>query len=230
MVLHAQVRPALQRGLTAMDLVIQTLSDFFGDILRPLRVLVVAALGLVVALFLFEQRYVVVIILLIAAILLAFLLDAIGRQFLPNSPRAGLFCLEGWVIAPATVTVVISGTAIVVGVWLTPLDHAPEATKALLNAGGAAIAAFFGALVSWVGESDGTRISGRIERIFYSFYDRPKAMPRDPRKHYFIPESRGELAVYSSSIEGVEGWGISARWQRARILAEELKSGTSDAP
>ena len=204
------------------------LGDLFGDVLRPLRVLLVAALGLVVALFLFNDEVGVVAWLLIAAVLVAFVCGSIGERLLPSCPRAGLFFMEFWVVAPSTITVVISGIAIVVGVKLTPADSASAAAKEIISTAGAAVAAFFGAMVSWVGEKDDTRVADRIRQIFYRHYKRPNGKESNPRIKIFRPESRGELAVYSGAVEGITGWGLSDRWGRAAIIAEELSNNKSN--
>lgn len=208
----------------------ETIRDIFGDVVRPLRLLVVSGLGLVVALALFDHRYGTVAALVAGAIAVALVLDCIGRALLPRYPQAALLFFEAWVLAPAAVTVVISGAAVIIGYALTPAATETGAPAEIMKAAGTALATFLGALVSWVSEKDDTRAADRIRRHFRAFYDRPKPGARDPRKKYFAAESRGELAVYSESIEGHDGWGLTGRWARARIIAEELASGASDAP
>jgi hypothetical protein len=207
-----------------------TITDIFGDVVRPLRLLVVTGLGLIVAVPLFDGQYGTVALLAGGAVVAALVLDGIGQALLPGRPRAALAFMEGWVLAPASVAVVVSGVAVVLGFSLTPASNVPPFPAEIMKAGGAAVAAFLGGFVSWVGEKDDTRVADRIRRHFWAHYDRPKKGRRTPRKHYFKPESRGELAVYSEAIEGCEGWGLVDRWGRARIIAEELKSGDSDAP
>jgi hypothetical protein len=208
---------------------VETITDIFGDILRPLRLLVVAGLGLIVASALFDHRYAMVALLTAGAIGVALVFDRIGQFLLPRYPQTALIFFEAWVLAPAAVTVVVSGAAVVIGYMLTPGASTTGAPAEIMKAMGTAVATFLGAFVSWVSEKDDTRIADRIRRHFWAVYDRPKGH-RDPRKKYFAPESRGELAVYSGSTEGCDGWGLSDRWGRARIIAEELESGASDAP
>ena len=142
-----------------------------------------------------------------------------------------LYGIPMWASVLATLafllTVVISGVAVVVGMGLTPPESISPYLKEVMKAGGAATVAFLGGFISWIGEKDNTRVADRIRRTFWASYDREKA-GRVSGKKSFATESRAELAVFSGSIEGNEGWGLSSWWGRAKIIAQELRSGGSD--
>ncbi len=211
----------------------QLLADLFGDLWRPLRVFIVAAFGLFFAVLLLNGDYRIVITALAITIGIAQALSWVGDALLPRQPRLALVFLECWVIAPGAIAAIGSGLAVFVCITAEVFKPADPELAGLLTAGATAVVALFtGAFVAWVGEQDDSRTADRIRRFFFAHYDRQPAAAASQvgRKHYFAAESRGERAVYSDEIEGVAGWGLPARWRRAKILAEELASGTSDPP
>lgn len=210
----------------------QLLSDLLGDIVLPFRVLLVAGFGVVFAILLLNENYAVVLGALAVAVVVALAADGTGQRLLPKHPRTALYFMEIWVLGPSAVAAVAAGAAVVVGARLAPSSGLDPEVVAVMEATATALTAFLtGAFVSWVGEKDSSRIADRIKRHFFAHYARAAAgSARLPRKHYFTAESRGERAVYSTDIDGVTGWGITARWKRASIVAAELASGKSDPP
>jgi hypothetical protein len=210
-----------------MKALLETVQDILGDVLRPLRVLVVAMLGVGVAMLWLHGAYGAIVFIVVAAIMVSLICDSIGQDLLPAHPRWALFFMEFWVLAPATVAASAAGLVVVVGIALSPPKGTADDVTAVVTAISTALTAFIAAFVSWVGEKDDSRIADRIKRNFRKFYGRP-AHPPVPRIKYFAPESRGERALYSERYAGVDGWGLEARWGRAKIIAEELVSGRSD--
>lgn len=189
-----------------------------------------AAVGVGIAILLLRGNTLFVIVSLIVAIVVALIFDKIGQMFLPGRPRTALIFMEFWIIAPAMVAAVASGSAVVLVIRLVPTDDLDLEVTGLIKATATAAVAFLtSAFVSWVGEKDSSRISGRIRRHFFEVYKRAdEGQPCRNGKKCFKAESRGELAVYSTMIEGATGWGLTDRWKRANIIAEELTSGNSD--
>jgi hypothetical protein len=203
----------------------------FVEALIPLRALLVAALGAGVAWCWFNNWEWVSIAAPFGLAFVGIVLGDIGTQFLPRRPVAAVRLMEWRILVPAAVSTAAAAAVIIATVELTlPDDPGPSAeTKELVGALGVAITGFLTAsFISWAGDEKDSRIADWIRSTFQKHYKRTSVAGE--RVHRFKPQSRGELLVYADPIEGIAGWGRSARISRARGIAEELKSGKSDAP
>ena len=86
-----------------MGKLIAQLGDLFGDLKSPARVLIVALVGLWFAQMLLGRQWLCATGWLLVVIAIAYAVEWIGFVLLPRHPRAGLFFLEWWVLAPAAV-------------------------------------------------------------------------------------------------------------------------------
>ncbi|MCF1505703.1 hypothetical protein L0F51_18265 [Afifella sp. H1R] len=205
------------------------LGDLFGDLWQPAKGLSLALFGVAVADLLVHGHWTGVVLLVVSAILIATIMDACGRFLLPWYPRAGLAFLELWIVAPASLAALASGLVILVALALAvPEGTAPFEKEAMGTVASALTAFLTTGFISFAGDSGTSRMAARIQRIFYGKYGRAESWPppQDGRMH-FIASSRAENLVYSNAYSGIEGWGLKARWERARRLEEEIERGTS---
>lgn len=212
MVLRTQDR-ALRPGTAGVSAV--ALLARLADVPTGVAAFVTGALGTAAAAAVVLTTYAPLVVgggLLAAAIPL--LLVAVGVRSLPAVPvRAVLFMGGGlltllWVLAAAG-----SATIVLTAVALAPGADAPQATAELLGAASGLVSALATYLVVKPGsEADGLVadwIKGRFESAYQD----------DAR---VTPGSSLELAVFSNGWRGLNGWGRSAREERAALIAAEL--------
>jgi hypothetical protein len=150
----------------------------------------------------------------------------LGRAAMGRWPLLGWMLIELWIVA--AISVMALGTVAVL--WLTvnspnwfPLDE-PE-RKAISGALVGAVTTYIAVL--WTKEIQdgsgpfwpGTQFRSAVRSAFAD----PARVPKgDTRARDAIDEDRVR--------EGLEGWGLSARLQRARILGDHLKGLERGAP
>jgi hypothetical protein len=171
-------------------------------------------------------------ILLIAVVIgAAYTSDAIGRKLLPKRPVAALIFLEWWLVAPLALGTLASAGLVLLSVKLALPEGTPPDRKELIGALSSGVTTFMTSIfISWAGDQDYSRLAKRIQRIFFSKYDRfdPSNPATKKDVKYFAAESLGEELVYSEAVAGIDGWGRTARRTRATELAAELESGNSE--
>jgi hypothetical protein len=201
----------------------QALKDAVGSLVTPIRALLIAMLGAGLAWLWFREGTsgnaiapvddrLLAVLLVIAALIIALLIDALGRGLLSKHPRAAVEPLEWWLVAPMSLAAAAAAAAIVVTVELTTPDGTAVATKEVIAAVATAITAFLSSsFVDWAGDDKDSKLSDRIQSQFEAKY-----------QGYFKPESAGELYVFSGSYKGADGWGRASRRIRAAGIAERL--------
>ena len=214
------------------DPLLSEAKSLLDDITIPFRALVIALLGVVLALLWFNQGPLWMIGFGVVTVLFGRALEWWGIAHLPGKPVAALRRMELWFIAPAMFSAVASALVVIIGIELTVQDAMSSETKAFVTATTAALTAFLtSSFISWAGDSKDSRLADRIQAAFRSHYKRLEAgKPQVPGVRYFAADSAGERWVYSTDFQGISGWGGQARRARAKGLAEELKSGNSDPP
>ena len=216
--------------MKALEILKSELSAVVGDVAHPLRALLVALAGVLLASLWFDNRVKLVFGLTLGAIALGRVLDWLGRSQLPERPVRAVRLMELAIIAPGMFAAAAAGAIVVATVWLSVPESAPIEDKKLIGALATGITAFLsGAFVSWIGDKNDSRTAKRIRGHFQSKYRRftSKALI-SPSLHYFSPDSAGERWVYSDDYLGVSGWGRAARSVRAQKIAAELEHGTSE--
>ncbi len=204
--------------------------DLLDTLALPMRSLAVAFIGACLASGWFKDARVAAGIVVVTAIALGYACDYIGSRRLPDSPRAAIPWLEGWILIPVSVGAVGAAAIVVIAVELAAPESATAATKELAKAGAAALTAFVtSAMVSRESDKSESPFARRIRRKFMTHYKRGPA-PLQPGVTLFARSSPGEMWVYSGAIGGVEGWGYNARRLRAEGIATELNSGNSNVP
>lgn len=201
--------------------------DLFSDLRTAARALLVAVLGVCFAILMLRKHWDMSTSLVCAAIVIAYLIEWVGRSKLPRRPDEALPFLEWWQLAPAAISAFGSGLLIVVAVEWVPGDHADTERKELVGAVAAALTAFItSVMVQWASDKGDSRLAERIKRSFFACYKRAEVFPPpNDGNMYFVPSSLGEQLVYSNVL--IEGWDADARKDRARRLAAEIAAGTS---
>lgn len=205
------------------------ISELVSELATPLRGLLVALAGVLLAYLWYDQQRVWAIVIGVAACLAGLIFDGIGKSLLPNRPVTALWFLEGWVLTPAAFAAIAGAVVVLVTVALTVPDTAATSTKETIGALSTGVTAFITAsFISWAGNDKDSKVADHIQAAFQAKYGRPG----DPRKglHYFLPESAGEEWVYSDEYGAIAGWGRKARRRRAQAIAAELTTGRSDPP
>lgn len=204
------------------------IGELGGEVLAPLRGLLVALAGVLLVYFWYDGHRLYAAAIAIIACAVGVTLDAIGRTLLPGRPRAALLFLEGWVLTPAALAAVASAVVVLVTVALTVPDATATSTKETVGALSTGITSFLTAsFVAWSGDDKNSRLSDHIGQAFRAKYNRPGgAVGADV--HLFRAGSRGERWVYSAEYGGIEGWGRAARRRRAKGVSEELARGGSE--
>lgn len=209
----------------------------FGDVATPIRGLLVALAGALLAYLWYEDQDVLGLdhrlvagVLAVVVCLVGLGLNWIGTQLLPDHPRPALWFLEGWVLAPAAIAAVAAAIVVIVTVALTVPDTTATSTKETIGALSTGLTGFItAAFISWTGESDDSKVSDHIRSAFWAKYQREPTSGTCPAGvHCFRAESSGERLVYSTEYEGIEGWNQSARRARAKGISEELKNRNSE--
>ncbi len=144
----------------------------------------------------------------LAALLLGIALDSLGRHAPVRRLRLAIPLLECWVLIPMTFAAVAAAGSIVVTVELSAPETAAAPSKELYGALAAAITAFLASgFVDTVSED--TRTSDRVRSHFQARY-----------KDQFKQDSKAQQAVFAESVQGVEGWGRTARRKRADVIGD----------
>lgn len=204
------------------------IGELLGEFAAPVRALLVALVGALLAYLWYEDQRFWAIVIGIAACLVGVVLDGIGKSFLPQHPVAAVWLLEGWVLTPAALAAIAGASVVLITVALTLPEDTPTSTTKTIAALSTGLTGFITAVfISWAGDEKNSKIADHIKRAFAAKYDRP---PGEPASHHFRPGSDGEQWVYSDEVGGIEGWGHHARVTRAKGIAHELKAGTSEPP
>jgi len=160
-----------------------------------------------------------------------------GRSALPRRPRVAISRLEGYLWLQMAFAAVAAAVVVVAAVELaapegTTQNPTPPDVKELWGALGTAVTAFITAsFISWTGEKD----AGVDTWIRDEFRAKYKRAPLDGTGKvieeeldigiaYFLPESKGERAVYSDKYLGADGWDSESRRLRAKLIEEALSN------
>lgn len=193
----------------------------------PLQALAVGLAGVGLAWLYYHDLWWLAAVAVIAAVTVGVIVDVCGKRSLPACPVRALYLLECWLLIPLALAAAAVAAVIIVTVVLTVPDSTPTATKDLVGAVSTGIATFMTAgFVAWSADDKNSTLADHVRDAFYAHYTRP-GTPR-PDAYVFRPESVGERLVFSDEYKGVEGWGRPARITRAKGIATELKSKTSD--
>jgi hypothetical protein len=200
-----------------------------GELVVPLRALVVAALGAGAAWCWYNDWRWLAIVAPIAVVLAGGAAGTFGSALLPGHPLAAVRMMEWRLLVPAALATLASAVLIIATIELTLPDKPapPTEAKQLVATLSSAITAFLTAsFISWAGDDKDSGLADWIRGRFQDAYKQP----RDPggSGHFFKAQSRGELLVYSDPIEGISGWGRTARRKRADAIAAEIRSGASN--
>lgn len=204
-----------------------------GSVVAPLRALIVALGGVFLAWLWYKQPVWMAMTFAALALLLSFFAYRVGRRFLPGHPRLAMSLMSGGLAATeAVLATVAAAVVIVIAVTLTVPAKTPAGTKELIGSLSTGVTAFIAAVfISRAGDPQDTSVGDRIAADFRRKYKRAPAAgeTRESNVHYFQDDSTGERLVYGDEVAGISGWSASARKKRAAKLADELKSGSSNA-
>ena len=190
--------------------------------LAPLRALLVALLGALLAWLWFQGERLAPALVAATLVLAAIVSQVVGARSLPAHPVRARWLLEAFVLAQVVLATVAAAVVIVVAVGLAAPTGATEETKELLSAVATGITTFVTAML--VGDDDADAALGeRIMSSFQSHYERDQN-EREVGIYYLKAESQAERWVFSDSYGGVTGWGWRARGKRVSELAKRLKT------
>jgi hypothetical protein len=142
-----------------------------------------------------------------------------AQRLLPEHPRAAMWCLELWVLAPGSFAALAAAAVIVVSVALNAPDHASADQTKTLDAVSGALAALITTIFLKVFEdADDDVVGARVEAVFQAHFKRYEPGASAHSRVARFPEgSDAERLVYSKS-GAITGWGLRDRHKRARKL------------
>jgi hypothetical protein len=189
----------------------------------PLRGLLVALLGTILAWQWFGGDQLLVGAVLVVLLAAALVGRLIGDRALPAKPERAVVLLETWWFLSYTALAAGAACMVIVATveFAAPKD-APAETTELLGALAAGITTFLtAAFISRENMDDA--IGEFVRSRFHAHYKQLKpGATQEPRVHYFEPESDGLRLVYSEHFRTVSGWTRSARRTRAEKIADLL--------
>jgi hypothetical protein len=194
------------------------------DLILPLRVLAISISGVGLAWLWLHDRILLGVIIVVIVLIVGWMADAVGRRRLPDKPVSALAFLELWLLVPSVLSAAAAGALIVLMVKLTVPEGTGTVQKELTGAILAALGGFLtGGLFSWYKDEKDETLANRVQTLFQSKYERQDpTRAQKPGIRYLPAESDAERLVFSESFQGIEGWGRSARWERAKRLATQL--------
>jgi hypothetical protein len=147
--------------------------DDVGEILVPLRALIMAALGAAIAWCSFNDLRWVSIAAPIGVAVAGVLVGGIGSSLLPGKPVWAVRVMEWRLLVPAAITTLAAAGVIVVTIELT-LPETPKPstdTKEIIGALSTAITAFLtSAFITWAGDEKDSRLGDWIRDQFQAHY------------------------------------------------------------
>lgn len=192
--------------------------------------LLVSAGGLAIAYFWRSGRPLATLSIVLAFAILGWLSGFVGEEQLPAKPKAAMILLEFWILFPCSIAAPVVAAIIWAGIVLAPSVGDSDAHKELLKTAFATVAGFLTAIaLKSFEDADANFLAAHIKKVFQKHYKRcPDGTPVEPAAvvMYFAKDSRGELQVQSEA----KGWGLRARHERARAIAEEIAKRSSACP
>jgi hypothetical protein len=188
-----------------------------GKILSALPALVVGILSVACAWLYFQSEWKILALTLtieILGVLVGIVCYFGGPRMLPNRPVFAVYLMDGWILAPMMLAILVGSTIIYLGVWLEPPKNASVETENIRAAAFAALSGFLTtAFIDRVTGADKDWVGAPIRRAFFAAYDRSAhPLPRTPEKWVFSEDP----------VQGVTGWGFKARHIRARKVQDAL--------
>src|ERR1700760_270504 len=95
------------------------IAELLGEVVRPLRALLVALAGAGLADLWYDKKQVLAVVLAIVVCFVGVIADQAGKALLPARPGGALWFLEGWVLTPAALAAVAAAVVVLVTVALT---------------------------------------------------------------------------------------------------------------
>lgn len=182
-------------------------------LLLPFRAVLVAMLGLWLAWSWYVQpRWWLPLVVVFGAIIVAHVCAAVGRRLLPGQPVVALLLMEVWIVAPLMWAALAGCAVVITAVALHVEQGTPTVDEQLTNGLAAAITTFLtSGFIAWAGDQDKSPVARRIKRSFETAF----------QGVHLAPEV--ERLVYSDAVQGIEGWSLRARFERATRLARATK-------
>ncbi|MQA28826.1 MAG: hypothetical protein GEU82_03160 [Luteitalea sp.] len=155
-----------------------------------------------------------------------------GGRLVPSSPVAGLTLIELSIVTVAAGTAFVTWMTVWTSLWITEnaaamFPGSPDQQKTLAGVLAGGVASYLAAL--WVKDSESGEGAFWPSTTFRlalrdGFGRAPSPLTRDTREHdaAFLDSVRGQGAE-----KRFAGWGYEARWKRAHLLNEFLKSARS---
>ncbi len=200
-----------------------SMSQLLSDVIPALRALVVAMVGVVLALWWFRGDWTLDVALLAVTALVGIAAEWIGDRLLPGHPVGAVYVMEWWVLVPMAVAAAASATLIVVAVELTiPESVKDPVVKETTGAVAAGLSTFLtAAFVSSIGDRDKSAVGDRIKDRLRSHYARQPS-PDKSRVRKIDAGGTIEQLLHSDFYGGLSGWDRETRIARAKRIAEAL--------
>jgi len=195
-----------------------------SDLLPPLRALLAALAGVLLARAWFTEDFIPILLIVIGVALLGFVLEGIGGRLLPDHPVAAAYFSEFSVFVPMAGAAFASAAATVVTIKYTLPSSItdPIVTETTAALSGGLTTFLTAAFVSNIGDKDFSWVSNRIKKQFRSFFVR-ETSPTDPRRAIEVEAGSAiEQLVHSDFYRGLSGWDRETRLERAKAIADEL--------
>jgi hypothetical protein len=202
------------------------------DILPAARALFVTLTGIGLAWLWFHGDYVAAIALGLLPMLVGWGVDQLGQRQLPMHPQRGVALMEAWILTPAATAAVASAVVVIVAVsFALPADSTlpPARSRSSPRSGPGSPLSSLRPLSRGPGMARIRSSADHIRDVFQAHYGR-KGSPAKAGVHLFDAESSGERWVFSTEVNGVEGWGSAARRKRAVGVARPPRLTSPGAP
>ena len=144
------------------------------------------------------------------------LIPPLGDRFVETHPKRALMLFEFGVLAVIGVVAILTAASLSLAVTLAPDAKADPRTAESGKTVAAAVAAILTALIAAVSRLDGLSAAGkRAKRTFQARFNKTNYVDRKSIRD--LAQSPAPIA-----LQGLEGWGWEARWERARLIHDEL--------
>ena len=196
-----------------------------SKLIDALTVLAVAGLGIVFALLVFGDEWILAAAIAAALILASLALSAAGNRTLGrNRPSDALRTLEWGVFLRAATIAAAGGVALIaLAVGIAELTADDEVTKAVVAAASSAGEAFITAvLLPGADSPDESWLGPRVKAAFQSKLKDAVVKLRPPGG----PATQAEIALTGDNWGG-GGWDAPGRRARARVIEDALAAGTA---